>query len=774
MRIDIKKLSLLHQTYLLFGGFLLLAIINYYLITNAKDNITNFGSQIVEIQHSKERIEVIKSYSQQVMNNNELAKNNLEAEILSLDNFLITFENGGLLTSSETEINAGSEQLKKIIQSAKPFWLELKENYSIINYEPHKIDTVVQVAVMVVLDDSTTTTEIQTKTLSINNEIVKKASNNIKLHQNKLSSLISDIEKTVKMGQIEADNWLDFILVFFLAFNIICIVIVVLVIRKKVFVPINNVGEILLSNDFNRKSEYFQNNEIGIISSCYNGLALSQQRATAFVTKIAEGKIDEKIEGLDESKIKEGSLEWALLNMREQMKRMDNEESERTWTTEGLAKFVDILRASDNVQELGDAIISNLVDYSKANQGGIYIINEEDPNNRYLELISLYAYSQKKFDQKKYRLGEGLVGQTFLEKKTIYLFELPEDYIGISSGLGGANPKTILLVPLKIENEIYGVIEIASFYEFEEYQISFVEKLGESIASTIAAVKANQKTKQLLEESQQLTEQMQAQEEEMRQNMEELSATQEEMSRKELAVVAQLDVINNSLGTAEYGLNGEVLTANLKFYDALGYDYNSILQSSYYSLHDDADLFNELQQGKSWAGWLDKHHKEGTTVRFKSTLSPIYDESGDVIKIIELIVQFERENEHINEVYQLDDLKEVEEELRQNLEELEITQEQLNSRLIASDKLLDAFKEFNRIVTIDESGEILELNKKVIALIGQDHVNIDTIFENSLNDILQEGMKKSLLLLTDNPQKIEASVFIQHIINNHKRISIIW
>ena len=187
MRIDIKNISLLHQTYLLFGGFLLLAIINYYLITNAKDNLANFSPQIVELQLSKEHIKAIKDYSQQVMSDNDLAKNNLEAEILKLDNFLTTFEKGGLLTSSEIEINEGSKQLKNVIQSAKPFWSELKDNYSIIIYEPHKIDTTIQVASMVVLNDSTTTTEIQTKTISIDNEMVKKASNNIKLNQNKLS-----------------------------------------------------------------------------------------------------------------------------------------------------------------------------------------------------------------------------------------------------------------------------------------------------------------------------------------------------------------------------------------------------------------------------------------------------------------------------------------------------------------------------------------------------------------------------------------------------------
>jgi GAF domain-containing protein len=117
---------------------------------------------------------------------------------------------------------------------------------------------------------------------------------------------------------------------------------------------------------------------------------------------------------------------------------------------------------------------------------------------------------------------------------------MPEEYVRITSGLGDANPRALLLFPLKVDKEAYGIIELASFHEFEAHEIEFVEKLGESIAATLGSVRAAQKNRQLIEQFQQQTEEMRAQEEEMRQNMEELQATQEEVARKEQAYLERI------------------------------------------------------------------------------------------------------------------------------------------------------------------------------------------------------------------------------------------
>jgi hypothetical protein len=248
-----------------------------------------------------------------------------------------------------------------------------------------------------------------------------------------------------------------------------------------------------------------------------------------FIKQIEKGNIDFEI-----PEDNGNELSTALSAMRVQMKHIAEEGEERNWVTTGMAKFVEILRTTnEDVKLLGDNILSNLVKYIEANQGSLFVVNNEEEELS-LEMVSCYAFDRKKFEEKKINIHEGLAGQCFLEKETIHLREVPDNYVHITSGLGQANPSAIVIVPLKINNEVYGLIELASFKPFPKYKIDFLEKLGESIASTISTVKINHKTKQLLEASQIQTEELKAQEEEMRQNMEELQATQEDLQRKEM------------------------------------------------------------------------------------------------------------------------------------------------------------------------------------------------------------------------------------------------
>ncbi len=226
-------------------------------------------------------------------------------------------------------------------------------------------------------------------------------------------------------------------------------------------------------------------------------------------------------------------LGQSLIEMSKNLKHASIEEKQRNWSVEGIARTADILRVNhENLNELSYNVISHLVKYMKANQGGMFIINDEDPDHKFLELQGCYAYERRKFIEKQVEIGQGLIGQAYLEKEIIYMTDVPENYVHIKSGLGDANPGCIMIVPIKMEQQVIGIIELASFQDFQPHERMFLEKVSENIASAIISSKVKDQTDKLLREAQEMTEEMRAQEEEMRQNMEELQATQESLHRE--------------------------------------------------------------------------------------------------------------------------------------------------------------------------------------------------------------------------------------------------
>lgn len=307
--------------------------------------------------------------------------------------------------------------------------------------------------------------------------------------------------------------------------------------------PINYIKDVVLKLGRGElvedKKKAFSNDEIGEMAVATDNLVSGLKATTSFAENIGNGKYDSEFTPLSDHDV----LGNALIAMRSNLAKVAEEDKKRNWTTGGIAKFGEILRSNNSdVQKLCDEIIGNLVKYLKANQGAMYIIDDtQDGEEMTMSMISCYAWDKKKFVNQKIHKGEGLAGQAWQEMDLIYITDVPQNYIRITSGLGDANPTSILIVPLKVNDQIFGVVEIASFFKMADHEIEFVKKVAESIASTVSTVKVNERTQKLLAESQQMTEEMRSQEEEMRQNMEELQATQEEMKRQENDLIRSMD-----------------------------------------------------------------------------------------------------------------------------------------------------------------------------------------------------------------------------------------
>ena len=308
--------------------------------------------------------------------------------------------------------------------------------------------------------------------------------------------------------------------------------------------------------------------ELDSISNSLNSLKSGLGSAVDFAEEIGAGNLTTSFSALSDK----DELGISLLSMRDSLVKANKEANERreldrkqNWITEGAAKFGDILREYNNdMYDFSFNIISNLVKYVGANQGGLFVINDDNKDDIYFELAAGYAYDIRKILKKTVKPGVGLVGRCILESESIYISNLPEDYINITSGLGEKSPQYLLIVPFKFNNQIYAVAEVASFNEIEPYKQQFVEEVGNSIASTIATVKINIRTNKLLQELKVQSEELSSQEEEMRQNMEVMKASQEDMSRKVDEWGQTVDSLNQLIMLVEYASNGKITNVNTK------------------------------------------------------------------------------------------------------------------------------------------------------------------------------------------------------------------
>ncbi len=561
-------------------------------------------------------------------------------------------------------------------------------------------------------------------------------------------------EKITRIGHQKEKKdkaWLIISLIINVSLLVTLIALSLLLILRPIY-RVKSKIHLLEKGDIKQDFSIGRDDEIGQIYHSLGGLQARLNNITEFILKVSEGHLNKDIDLAG----KRDYLGIALLKMLNSFKQTEEKKKERekadkqtNWATTGQAKFADILRNNNlALSELGYDIISKLVEYVGANQGGLFILREpeeeDESQERYLDLIASQAYNRRKYISKKIEPGEGLVGTCFLEGETIHLAEIPEEYINITSGLGGANPRELLLVPLKHDEVTLGILEMASFEKFEKYQIQFVEELAEDIASTISISKINEQTNKLLKRSQQQAEELASQEEEMRQNLEEMQATQEESGKRAVELHDLVEAVNHCASTYELNTDGKFINANEKYIETLSMKKNQLVGKSHYKMV--GESFTGLSSYDEFWSQINKgiitnieieYVVSGNRIWLYETYTPIHDINQQISKILVIAFNISESKEKQKQLKQtLEKIQQKEEELHVKIEELNVTREELEEeherqieeserlhdeiqvREIHRDKLFETVDE--ALIELDESGQIKRINQEVINITGFD------------------------------------------------------
>ncbi|MEA2746911.1 MAG: hypothetical protein QOI41_1054, partial [Myxococcales bacterium] len=255
----------------------------------------------------------------------------------------------------------------------------------------------------------------------------------------------------------------------------------------------------------------------------------NQIRAMADVaTAVTEGDLTRSItvEAQGEVLQLKERVNQMIVNLRETTQK----NLEQDWLKTNLAKFSGMMQGQKSLESVSRMIMSELTPLVQASHGAFFVMDEGE--GKTLRLLATYAYKERKHVANRFRLGEGVVGQAALEKKSILLSRVPSDYIQVTSGLGEAPPLNLIVLPVLFEDDVRAVIELASFEPFSQIHRLFLEQLTESIGVVLNMIGANMRTEELLKQSQSLADELKEQSSELQRQQNELKRSNQELEQQ--------------------------------------------------------------------------------------------------------------------------------------------------------------------------------------------------------------------------------------------------
>ncbi|HEY4017481.1 MAG TPA: response regulator, partial [Pseudonocardiaceae bacterium] len=260
-----------------------------------------------------------------------------------------------------------------------------------------------------------------------------------------------------------------------------------------------------------------------------------QVRAIAEVTSaVTKGDLTRSINVVASGEVAE--LKDNINSMVESLRETTRANQDQDWLKTNLAKISGLMQGRRDLTVVAELIMDELAPMVGGQYGAFYLA--EDGETPELRLIGSYG-APDEGRPIRFRFGQSLVGQAARSRRTITVEDVPADYVTISSGLGRARPTSLLVLPLVFEEQVLGVIELASVHAFTQMHRDFLEQLMETVGVNVNTLVANARTDELLGESQRLTAELQARSRELQARQEELQRSNAELEDKAALLATQ-------------------------------------------------------------------------------------------------------------------------------------------------------------------------------------------------------------------------------------------
>ncbi|MFF4273533.1 HAMP domain-containing protein [Streptomyces sp. NPDC001536] len=258
-----------------------------------------------------------------------------------------------------------------------------------------------------------------------------------------------------------------------------------------------------------------------------------QVRAIAEVTSaVAEGDLTRSI--TVEASGEVADLKDNINSMVESLRETTRANQEQDWLKTNLARISSLMQGHRELPVVAELIMDELAPLVRAQYGAFYLAEDTE-----LRLVGSYGYPDDAERPARIPVGRSLVGQAARNHRAITVEELPPGYVTISSGLGQAVPSALVVLPIVVEDQVLGVIELASVARFTQIHQDFLTQLMPTIGVNLNTIVANARTDELLDESQRLTGELQARSQELQIQQDELQRSNAELEEKASLLASQ-------------------------------------------------------------------------------------------------------------------------------------------------------------------------------------------------------------------------------------------
>ncbi|MFG2460355.1 HAMP domain-containing protein [Streptomyces sp. NPDC048523] len=262
-----------------------------------------------------------------------------------------------------------------------------------------------------------------------------------------------------------------------------------------------------------------------------------QVRAIAEVASaVAEGDLTRSINVEASGEVAE--LKDNINSMVESLRETTRANQEQDWLKTNLARISSLMQGHRDLPVVAELIMDELTPLVAAQYGAFYLA-EDTQRGHELRLVGSYGYPDDEERPTRIPVGRSLVGQAARNRRSVTVEELPEGYVTISSGLGHAAPSALVVLPIVVEEQVLGVIELASVSRFRQIHQDFLTQLMPTIGVNLNTIVANVRTDELLDESQRLTAELQARSEELQVQQDELQRSNAELEEKASLLASQ-------------------------------------------------------------------------------------------------------------------------------------------------------------------------------------------------------------------------------------------